>query len=133
MNALKNEITGIRATEPTIFESVYHKMHEFVSKFGLSSVAPIDVIAQRKDEIERLSNAWREKKAELDRLATITNNKNNMKLFYAWQMDDRYKNAIAESAAQIPKFNPLNNSVAIKQQLDYSDHPYHISDEPKPY
>ena len=133
MNALKDKIANIHATEPTIFESVYHKMHDLISKFGLNSVAPIDAIAQRKDEIECLSKSWLEKKKELDRLATLTNDKDNMKMFYAWQMDERYKNAIAESAAQIPKFNPGNNNVAIKKQLDYSDHPYHIEDEPKPY
>lgn len=133
MNALKDKIANIRATEPTIFESVYHKMHDLISKFGLNSVAPIDAIAQRKDEIECLSKSWREKKKELDRLATLTNDKDNMKMFYAWQMDERYKNAIAESTAQIPKFNPGNNNVAIKQQLDYSGHPYHIGDEHKPY
>ena len=108
-------------------------MHDLISKFGLNSVAPIDAIAQRKDEIECLSKSWLEKKKELDRLATLTNDKDNMKMFYAWQMDERYKNAIAESTAQIPKFNPGNNNVAIKQQLDYSDHPYYITDEPKPY
>lgn len=133
MNALKDKIANIRATEPTIFESVYHKMHDLISKFGLNSVAPIDAIAQRKDEIECLSKSWLEKKKELDRLATLTNDKDNMKMFYAWQMDERYQNAIAESTAQIPKFNPGNNNVAIKQQLDYSGHPYHIGGEPKPY
>ena len=133
MNALKNEIESIRAMEPTIFESVYHKMHDLISKFGLNSVAPIDTIAERKNEIQRLSKSWHEKKKELDRLATLTNDKENMKMFYAWQMDERYKNAISESTAQIPKFNPGNNIVANKQQLDYSDHPYYIADEPKPY
>ena len=133
MNALKNKIANIRATEPTIFESVYHKMHDLISKFGLNSVAPIDAIAEREKEIDRLAKIWHEKRKDLDRLANLTNDKENMKLFYAWQMDERYKNAIAESTAQIPKFNPGNNIVAIKQQLDYSDHPYHIEDEPKPY
>ena len=133
MNALKNKIASIRATEPTIFESVYHKMHDLISKFGLNSVVPIDAIAEREKEIDRLAKIWHEKRKDLDRLANLTNDKENMKLFYAWQMDERYKNAIAESTAQIPKFNPGNNIVAIKQQLDYSDHPYHIEDEPKPY
>ncbi len=133
MNALKSEIASIRAMEPTIFESVYHKMHEFVSKFGLNSVAPIDVIAERKNEIQRLSKSWHEKKKDLDRLATLTNDKENMKMFYAWQMDERYRNAIAESTAQIPKFNPGKNNVVIKQQLNYSDHPYYIADNPKPF
>ena len=129
----KNEIASIRAMEPTIFESVYHKVHDLVSKFGLNSFAPIDVIAEREKEIDRLAKIWHEKKKEIDRIATIANDKENMKMFYAWQMDERYKNAIAESTAQIPKFNPGNKNFEVRQKIDYSDHPYHISDEPKPY